>query len=271
MARESYVYQLRVAYKRKPFYIGKGTGHRADAHFNDRLLKEKSHKNHTIKQAWQEGKKVYIEYLHENITDKTACRLEKQLIKHYGRRSEGGCLTNITEGGNSNAGHKHTEEALQKIRAASTGRVYSEETRRKLREAATNQVRGPVSDEARARMREAAKHKPPRPPMSDAQKEKLRQANLGRKHSRAARRKMSASRMGHTTSIETRAKIRESNLGRLRGPMSDEAKAKISKAMKGKVRTPEHSAAISFGKIGHKHSENAKQKMRDSAINRWRK
>jgi hypothetical protein len=65
--------------------------------------------------------------------------------------------------------------------------------------------------------------------------EKLRERARGRKHSEAARAKMSASR-----------------LGKQRGPHSADHKAKLSAAHKARKRTPEHNAALAAAKRGKK-------------------
>lgn len=76
---------------------------------------------------------------------------EKRLIEHYGRRIDGGTLTNLSLGGQGNygfvmpeehsrkksdrmRGKKMSEEAKEKMRKAATGRAHTEETKKKLRE-----------------------------------------------------------------------------------------------------------------------------------------
>jgi group I intron endonuclease len=89
--------------------------------------------------------------------------------------------------------------------------------------------------------------------VSEETREKLRQFNLGKKHSEETKAKMSASRMGHPVSQlsldrliernktqiisdETREKMRQTKLG---NKASDETKAKMSLAQKGRIVTEE--------------------------------
>lgn len=51
-------------------------------------------------------------------------------------------------------------------------------------------------------------------PMSEEQKEKLRQINLGRKHSKESKEKMRQSKLGRTLSEEHKRKIGESSKGK---------------------------------------------------------
>ena len=106
-----YVYQLRAGNTEAPFYIGKGKGGRKDVHIQEWSLKKRSHKNNVIKMAIRDGVEVLAEILHENLTEEQAFAKEIELIAFYGRRINGGCLTNATDGGEGPAGYRHTREA----------------------------------------------------------------------------------------------------------------------------------------------------------------
>lgn len=67
--------------------------------------------------------------------------------------------------------------------------------------------------------------------MSEEQKEKLRQANLGKKQSPETIEKRRKKLVGHEVSEETKQRLRDANAGQKR---SDEAKKKMSEAKKGK-------------------------------------
>ena len=58
--------------------------------------------------------------------------------------------------------------------------------------------------------------------------------------------------LSHVVSNETREKLRQANLGKKRGPMSDEEKHKRSVAMKGKNRGPRSLAAKQKMSLAHK-------------------
>ena len=112
--KKFYVYQLRLENSVHPFYIGKGHGRRIECHFQESSLRRRNHKNHTIKKAMAQGIKVMPEILHENLTEEQALSKEVELILLYGRRSEGGLLTNKALGGGGSFGYRHTDEAKKK-------------------------------------------------------------------------------------------------------------------------------------------------------------
>ena len=99
-----YVYQ----YSRddgSPYYIGKGTGHRA---YN----KHASRKGTPDFRPTDASK---IQIIIDNLTEQEAFELEKELIKKYGLKKEGGILINLTYGGEGASGFKHSEETLKKL------------------------------------------------------------------------------------------------------------------------------------------------------------
>ena len=79
-----------------------------------------------------------VDILIEGLKWQDACRVEKGLIKNFGRKDlNTGTLVNMTEGGEGGAAHKgylHSEEAKQKMSNAKTGRKLSEETKKKMSE-----------------------------------------------------------------------------------------------------------------------------------------
>ena len=77
-------------------------------------------------------------------------------------------------------------------------------------------------------------------------------SNIGSRHSKQSRKKMSESHKGRTPSDETRAKLSESLKGRV---FTEEHRRKLSESNKGKVLTPEHKAALLAVNLGCKHSQ----------------
>lgn len=104
-----YVYQLRRSDATEPFYIGKGHGTRAKRHFTPSYLKDKSHKSNTIIKAQREGIDVVVDYIHKNLLEEDALRIEVWTIKMWGRADlKEGPLTNATDGGDGVTGPRPT-------------------------------------------------------------------------------------------------------------------------------------------------------------------
>ena len=121
------------------------------------------------------------------------------------------------------------------------------------------------SDERRKKISNKAKERV----VSDKTKEKLRQANIGRKASEETKKKMSNARKGRKVSAETKEKIRQANTGR---KFSEEAKKKMSNARKdkyvgdkcywwGKKRSQKTKEKISEAGKGRKQTEESRKKI----------
>ena len=98
-----YVYALLNSAKNfEPFYIGMGQKKRVKAHFLDSQLKQKSHKNNTIKKYRDLGYADAPLIIEENLTKEHAEFLEIYYIAHFGRADcNEGILTNNTDGGSN--------------------------------------------------------------------------------------------------------------------------------------------------------------------------
>jgi hypothetical protein len=94
-----YTYELIDPISMEPFYVGKGKGMRCFEHMNKTLLRHHSHKTHVIKQILTKGLQVIVSIVLASITQKECLEHEATLIQKYGRRINGGSLTNILEGG----------------------------------------------------------------------------------------------------------------------------------------------------------------------------
>lgn len=157
------------------FYIGVGT--------NISRAYQKSKRNRYWNNVVNKhGYKVDI--LYADICYELALQKEKELVLFYGRRNiNTGCLVNLTDGGLGSLGYKPTREALEKISATSKGRIkteeqilkwkskmtfiVSQETIEKIRLANTGKKR---SQESRNKMRECHLGKK----LSESAKQKLK-------------------------------------------------------------------------------------------------
>ena len=113
-----------------PYYIGKGTGRRA-YHVHDNV-------------AVPPKDKILI--LKNNLTEEEAFNHEKYMIFLLGKKSEGGLLENINDGGKYNnppswTGKKHSEESKRKISDSVSGKNHpfygkplTEEHKNKIKE-----------------------------------------------------------------------------------------------------------------------------------------
>ena len=113
-----------------PYYIGKGTGRRA-YHVHDNV---------------SVPPKDRILILKNNLTEDEEFNHEMYMIFLFGKRSEGGILENINDGGRYNTppswiGKKHTEESKKKISKSVSGEKHpfygkplTEEHKNKIKE-----------------------------------------------------------------------------------------------------------------------------------------
>ena len=131
-----------------PYYIGKGKGRRA-------------YQTHSRKDGVKVSPppKNRIVFCETGLTDVGACALERRLIRWHGKKSEGGILVNIQDGGNGGSGrpsHVWTKEQREWASKRQLGKKMgpnsvpsplkgvgrSEETKRKISEANKGRVIG---------------------------------------------------------------------------------------------------------------------------------
>jgi hypothetical protein len=189
----SYVYTLVDPRNHLPFYVGKGSGERCNAHVVEAkyYVKRKSLKLNKIRKLMRLGMEPIVIKLEENVSDKQALDLECLLIAEM--RDLGFNLTNMTDGGDGAQGYKHTEEYKQMMSQRFKGRIITEEHRQKMCKPKSEQGRKNMalarqttlyrpSEETKKKMSEALKGRPS--PMT------------GRTQTDEAKAKMSAWRKG---------------------------------------------------------------------------
>jgi hypothetical protein len=166
----SYVYTLVDPRSSLPFYVGKGSGERCNAHIVEAkyYVKRKSLKLNKIRKLMRLGMEPIVVKVEENVSDKQALDLECLLIAEM--RDLGFALTNMTDGGDGAQGYKHTEDHKQKMSELQKGRVFSEETKQRMRK--------PKSEQGRKNIAEARLSTDYRP--SEETKKKISEAIKGR-------------------------------------------------------------------------------------------
>ena len=122
--KQYYVYQHIREDKNEIFYIGIGTKSKQDLKYNTYRRASCIHKDNNIwlkivaKTTWK------FEILFESNDRKEVEQMEIDLISKYGRKccEQTGILANLTLGGESNKGHKFTDEQRKKISDAQKGK-----------------------------------------------------------------------------------------------------------------------------------------------------
>lgn len=144
-----------------------------------------------------------------NMTKEDAIALEIELIREL--NSQGHDLLNCTSGGDGIL--NMSEESLEKLRKASTGRKHSPEVRKKMSDAKKGKPTWnsgiPMSAEAKRKLSDAKKGKK----LSEEHKKKIGEANKGRKHTEEAKQKIGDAHRGKIVSDETRKKLSQSLKG----------------------------------------------------------
>jgi group I intron endonuclease len=130
----------------------------------------------------------------------TLNELEKHFIQLYNSFEKG---YNLTLGGNSNAGFKHSEETKKRLSEMNKGKKLSNETKRKMSEFQRSKV---VPEETRRRISEGHKGLKPsektRKKMSESRKGRFVGKNsplYGKKFSEEHKRKISEAKIGKRT------------------------------------------------------------------------
>lgn len=134
--QDYYVYIHKRKTDGEVFYVGKGTGNRA--------FVSSSRSSFWKSVATKHG--VEVVFVVTDASEELTFSIEMSLIDYYGRRDCGtGQLVNLTDGGESPVGFRHTDSAKQAIRQHRIGRKLSNESRKKL----SNKTKGrKFSDQA---------------------------------------------------------------------------------------------------------------------------
>ena len=117
-----------------------------------------------------------IEITHRDIIYEEACSIEKYIIAFWGRKNLGlGPLTNLTDGGDTTEGYRHTENTKEKISTTLIGFKHSQESIQKI---ADSHKEVPLSNYHRYKISIGNSNKP----KSNEHRKSLSFAKLGVKH-----------------------------------------------------------------------------------------
>lgn len=133
MAALGKIFKVYVIYRadgKTPFYVGKGKGRRETHHARG------SHNIH-LRRAYAKYGELPIEIWMDDLTDNQACKLERTLIKRFGRADLGeGTLCNNTDGGDGKKGYVTPLAQRCKQSRVMKGRKASNLTRQRMRASA---------------------------------------------------------------------------------------------------------------------------------------
>jgi group I intron endonuclease len=158
-------------------YIGSAVNVQTRINEHFRNLRHNRHGNIYLQAAYNKYGEVFDVELLAECTPGMLLFVEEYFFKCYNK----GQKYNILDHAGNNLGYKHTEQSLEKIRQANTGKHLTEETKEKLRQAHLGQSTG---------------FQPGHNCTTEA-KEKIRLANTGRKLSVESLEKMRQSLIGN--------------------------------------------------------------------------
>lgn len=142
----AYVYRHRRLDTNEAFYIGIGSSEGY----------KRAYSKDSRNKLWHSIVNKYgysVDILLTDLTWQEACEIERSLISKIGRRDlKTGSLVNMTEGGDGVLGYNFSDEAIDKMSKAQTGRKHTEETKKKMSKVQKGRT---FSEESILKMREA--------------------------------------------------------------------------------------------------------------------
>ena len=218
------------------FYVGKGTGNRDKRHLRDAKTLDKavSWCQKLIKNLLKKGEEPVIGRIIDNIDNELACLIEQEYIAKHGRKDIGtGVLVNCTEGGDG--GHGYSKETLKKL----SDKLKAVECATRFKTGFTPWNKG-------------GHH-------TEETKERCRQSNLGKTLSVESRKKLSESLKKVECATRFKKGISPHNKGVPALPHVMEA---VRKANTGRVQPQKEKDNRSKSMMGHKVSQETKDKLR---------
>lgn len=97
----------------EPIYVGKGINNRVKRHIN-LCKKSNTHFHNKLRLIIKDGFDPLYKILISNLSESESHKEEIRIIKIIGREEYGGCLTNLSNGGDGQSGFKHRPESKLK-------------------------------------------------------------------------------------------------------------------------------------------------------------
>lgn len=247
MTKEHYLYRHIRPDLNIPFYIGIGTKQKASSFKSEY---ERAFVFYKRSEQWGEifsknNQNISVEILFESPDFNEILEKEKEFIAMYGQIKTGGCLVNLTAGGQGTKKYVLTPEHKEKIRNGMLALKLkrSEETRRKISEG--NRGKKRTSEVIKAN----------------------RERSIGKRLSEETKRKIGNTHRGMKRPEETGNRISEANKGKSKQRQSPEMIKKRAAKMVGHYVSKETRNKISAALTGKPLSEAHKQKLK----NAWKK
>jgi len=214
MSNNFYVYSLHINDKEIPFYIGKGKKDRKDMHVYESLRKKdvignnRTIKENKILKAISNGDIIISKIVKDNLFESVAFELEEFLILSIGRIDlKTGPLTNMSNGGEGNAGCKWSDESKSSIKGRvpwNKGIPHSQKSKDKMSKAHKGSLKpwkiGKMPDNVKEALIKSRKgfvvSQETKDKMSKAHKGKPKPWMVGNKASQETKDKMSDKRKG---------------------------------------------------------------------------
>jgi len=216
MNTASGIYRIRNL-KNGKCYIGSAVNFTRRWNNHRIALRKNKHHNPHLQRAWNKyGEDGFaFEIVEADLETPYLISREQYWFNHTDCKK----LYNVDLTAGSRLGHRHTDEAKEKLRQANLGKRASKETRQKMSEhqrghtnplsmrqklSAYNRTRI-FAPETRKRMSESAKKKPP---VTIETRQRMREAHLGRPRAPETIQKM-REKCGHLHTVTTRQKMAE--------------------------------------------------------------
>lgn len=168
------------------FYIGKGTRHRVDCHFQSSHLEENSsEKARKILSLQSTNRQPYSRKLFSNLCEEKAFRLEAKIINTVGLKN----LTNQIDGGRRTIPNSQYRQKLSK---ALSGRTLSEKHKKRIADSRKGDQNWVKNEEVRKKISETLSGRS----LSEERKQKISESLIGREFSEDVRNKIRQANKG---------------------------------------------------------------------------